>query len=214
MGPRSTAPFIDLVISECQKKYGAKHDIDFPPMFIYSLPTPFYINKPVDREQMKKVVLEGLKKLESTGVDFIAMPCNTVYVYFDELQSSLKVPLLNIVNETIASLSTDAGKIGLLATRATVESRVYQKYFSDRIIWMDTWQILADEMITKVKAGVANSQFEQSWNSLIKLIQRAGCSSMILACTDLSALGYMTSGIEVVDSTKCLASAVVREYLV
>jgi len=30
MGPRSTAPFIDLVITECQRQYGAGDDIDFP----------------------------------------------------------------------------------------------------------------------------------------------------------------------------------------
>lgn len=26
MGPRSTAPFIDLVVNECQLQYGAKYD--------------------------------------------------------------------------------------------------------------------------------------------------------------------------------------------
>lgn len=34
MGPRSTAPFIDLVITECQTQYGARDDIDFPRMMI------------------------------------------------------------------------------------------------------------------------------------------------------------------------------------
>ena len=42
MGPRSTAPFVDLVVSECRNQYGARHDIDFPPMMILSWPTPFF----------------------------------------------------------------------------------------------------------------------------------------------------------------------------
>jgi len=41
MGPRSTAPFTDLLITECQRQYGAHYDIDFLPMLIYSLPTPY-----------------------------------------------------------------------------------------------------------------------------------------------------------------------------
>lgn len=41
MGPRSTAPFIDMLVDECQKQYGARFDIDYPKMHIISLPTPF-----------------------------------------------------------------------------------------------------------------------------------------------------------------------------
>lgn len=40
MGPRSTAPFIDMLVDECQKQYGARFDIDYPKMHIISLPTP------------------------------------------------------------------------------------------------------------------------------------------------------------------------------
>lgn len=47
MGPRSTAPFIDLVIDECQRQYGAQNDIDFPSMMIYSLPAPCYVDAAV-----------------------------------------------------------------------------------------------------------------------------------------------------------------------
>ncbi|MEW8956865.1 MAG: amino-acid racemase, partial [Clostridium sp.] len=66
MGPRSTAPFIDLVIDECQLQYGAKYDEEFPKIMVYSLPTPFYINHPINHELMKKTIIEGLQKLEST----------------------------------------------------------------------------------------------------------------------------------------------------
>ena len=41
MGPRSTAPFVDLVVTECQRLYGAKYDDEFPAMWIYALPSPF-----------------------------------------------------------------------------------------------------------------------------------------------------------------------------
>ena len=86
MGPRSTAPFIDLVISECQKQYGASYDEDFPHMLIYSLPTPFYVDKPIDHKKMKETLCNGLRKLENCGVDFIAMPSNSPHAYFDDLK--------------------------------------------------------------------------------------------------------------------------------
>ncbi len=58
-------------------------------MMIYSLPTPFYIDRPINHELMKETIIDGLQKLESTGVNFIAMPCNSAHIYFKELKSLL-----------------------------------------------------------------------------------------------------------------------------
>lgn len=104
MGPKSTGPFVDTVVAGCQTIYKAKHDMDFPHMMIYSCPTPFYMDRPIDHEAMKKAIIEGAQKLESTGVEFIAMPCNTAHLYFEELQRSLSVPILNIVDETLQAI--------------------------------------------------------------------------------------------------------------
>ena len=95
MGPKSTGPFVDQVISAFQRLTGAKDDIDFPPMLIYSLPTPFYVDQPVDHTLMQKTISTGLKKLEEWGASFIAMPCNTAHLYFSELQQGVRIPLLN-----------------------------------------------------------------------------------------------------------------------
>src|SRR3989338_9569091 len=119
MGPRSTAPFLERVIDECQRQYGAQNDIDYPHILIYSLPTPFFVDKPIDHKEMKKIVLQGIKKLEEAGVSFIAIPCNTVHIYFNELQKSTKVPLLNIVKETIKEFPLDINKVTLFATQTT-----------------------------------------------------------------------------------------------
>jgi hypothetical protein len=65
------AHFIDQLINEYQIITGAKNDIDFPRIMIYSLPTPFYIDRPLDHALMQKTICEGLKKLESSEVLFI-----------------------------------------------------------------------------------------------------------------------------------------------
>ena len=64
MGPKSTGPFVDTVVAKCQTIYGAKHDIDFPHMMIYSCPTPFYMDRPIDHEAMKKAIIEGAQNLK------------------------------------------------------------------------------------------------------------------------------------------------------
>lgn len=98
MGPRSTAPFVDLVIDECKAQSGACFDIDFPQILILSQPTPFYLDRPIDHGDLKQSILQGLRKLEASGVSFVAMPCNTAHLYFDELQGRTTSVIGNIKN--------------------------------------------------------------------------------------------------------------------
>src|SRR5689334_8675314 len=97
MGPRSTGPFLDLIVTACQEMYGARHDIDFPKMLICSQPAPFYEDRPIDHAALEAATLAGLKHLESAGVDFLAIACNTVHIYYPRLAAAVSVPLLNIV---------------------------------------------------------------------------------------------------------------------
>jgi aspartate racemase len=154
MGPRSTAPFIDLVVDECQLQYGAKYDEEFPKMMIYSLPTPFYIHKPIDHELMEKTIIEGLKKLESTGVDFIAMPCNSAHIYFKNLKEAINVPLLNIVEETVGQLPSVSQKVTLFSTVSTFDSGIYQEGIiksGHEFIFKNHWQPLLNSLIQSIK---------------------------------------------------------------
>ena len=80
MGPHSTGPFIDLVMDECHRQYQPHHEEEFPHILIYSLPTPFRIDEAsTDHDLVRATVCAGLQRLEAAGVDFIAMPCNTVH---------------------------------------------------------------------------------------------------------------------------------------
>lgn len=104
MGPRSTSPFLELVLNQCQQQYGARNDIDFPHILIYSLPTPFYIDREIDESALRKSIEEGIKRFESCGVDFIAIPCNSAHKYFDSLVKAVNVPVLNIIEETLKNI--------------------------------------------------------------------------------------------------------------
>ena len=202
MGPRSTGPFIDLIVTQCQIQYGAKLDEDFPHMMIYSLPTPFYVDTPIDHEKMKLVVKTGLKRLEETGVSFIAIPCNTVHAYFDDLEASIGVKLLNIIEESVREIR-GGKKIALIATRPTVESRAYQRYIEHsgaEVIHSGFIQEKVNALITDVKAGKAYEQLYSDWMTLINQICDAGADSAIISCTDLNRFAEINSNIAITDS--------------
>ncbi|MCU5225105.1 MULTISPECIES: aspartate/glutamate racemase family protein [Bacillus cereus group] len=210
MGPKSTGPFVDTVVAECQTIYGAKHDIDFPHMMIYSCPTPFYMDRPIDHEAMKKAIIEGAQKLESTGASFIAMPCNTAHLYFEELQDSLSIPILNIVDETLQAIPETAKRVALLATEATVQAGIYQDGIVKRnieYIHHEKWQDMINQIITYIKSGKVE-EARELWNALV-LQLREEVDTAIIACTDLN----VVASEDFVDSSQCLAKAVVRMYL-
>lgn len=126
MGPRSTAPFIDMVVTECQRQYGARDDIEFPKIMICSQPAPFYEDRPVDHDVLEAAIRVGLEDLERTGADLLAIACNTAHVYFPSLTEAVKPPLLDMVSLTAEAMPAAAGTLGLIAARPTVESEIYQ----------------------------------------------------------------------------------------
>lgn len=73
--------------------------------------------------------LQAMKSLVSLGADVLLLACQTAHHYLPELQKFISVPIVDIVQEMAKfmskSFSTDC-KIGLLATEATNEKKLYQ----------------------------------------------------------------------------------------
>lgn len=215
MGPRSTSPFLELVLDECQKQYGAKYDIDYPHILIYSLPTPFYIDREIDEKMLKNSIEEGLKKLAGSGVDFIAMPCNSAHKYFDSLSHSIGIPLLNIIDETIENIK-DSNYITVFATETTISSGIYQKGIVNKgykFVLEDSWQLQINEIIQMIKAKDNYQLVQNEWNKLLNVVKSKGVDTIISACTDLNVIIEDIEDIRIIDSSACLAQAAIREYL-
>lgn len=216
MGPRSTGPFLDLIVTACQEMYGARHDIDFPKMLICSQPAPFYEDRPIDHAALEAATLAGLKHLESAGVDFLAIACNTVHIYYPRLAAALSVPLLNIVELAVEALPAHAGTVALVAARPTAESGLFQTALlaaGHRVVDPD-WQSDVDGMLSAVRETTDPSVFRSLWASLLAKARAAEASSALIACLDLSGVArFAETEIPVVDAADCLARAIVRRWM-
>lgn len=215
MGPRSTAPFVDLVVSECQRQYGARDDIDFPPMMVYSLPTPFFLDRPLDHAALEASIRAGLAHLASTGVALVAMPCNTAHRYHAALAASIGVPLLDMVALAAEATPEGAGPIALLATRATVEAQLYQPALAARGLachHSESLQRHVDGVIHAVKQR-GPAEVLPAWRALAGALRDARAGAALIACTDLNvALALEPLPCAVVDATRLLAAATVARW--
>lgn len=166
------------------------------------------------------------KKLEAAEADLIAIPCNTAHAFVDRIQSHLRIPVLNMLDETMAQV---AGRhpgqlVGLLATSGTVESGVYAEAAGRagvQMILPDTeHQSLVMEAIygaAGVKAGFTEGRCrDELRQAIVHLVQR-GANVVVLGCTELPLLFPQSSDFDVdgttismLDPTLLLAAACVR----
>ncbi len=214
MGPKSTGPFIDQVIATCQRLTGAKYDIDFPHMMIYSLPTPFYMNRPINHDLMEKSICAGLQKLEQSGATFIAIPSNIAHLYFTKLQESINIPILNIVTETLDRLPASIKKITILGTRPVIESGIYQQGLDPaQVELIPLWQDKVDALILSIKSADHISTSLSIWEDLANDLKKTHIDTIIVACTDLNAiLQSATLPFQIVDASVCLAEAIIKKW--
>lgn len=215
MGPRSTAPFIEKIVEMCQVRHGARNDMDFPPMMIYSCPTPFYLGQAVDHSLMQRAILAGITRLAATGVSYIAIPCNLAHVYFESIRQSVDTPVLDMVQETLSFLPMDCRRVAVLATAATIESEIYQKGLaaSNReYIGMLRWQTAVDQILSEIKCGAVTEKTRRLWQDLMHDINKTA-SAAIIACTDLNIVADKeNASLITIDSSTCLAQAVVDRF--
>ena len=50
-------------------------------------------------------MIEDAKKLEQMGATFIVIPCNTAHFFYQYIQDEVKIPVVNIIEETISYIA-------------------------------------------------------------------------------------------------------------
>ncbi len=81
-------------------------------------------------ERVRRLALENSKLLLDFDVKIIVIACNTASsVALDYLESALPVPVIGVVKPGAyaAARTTRNGKIGIIGTNATIESKSYEK---------------------------------------------------------------------------------------
>ncbi|WEK32991.1 MAG: amino acid racemase [Candidatus Pseudomonas phytovorans] len=162
------------------------------------------------------------KRLESAGANAIAIPCNTAHAFVERIQEHLRVPIVNMLTETIDWIKQTYGSdktIGLLATSGTVASQVYHQAASraglELIVPAPDYQKLVMEAIygeRGVKAGFTDGLCRDELLIAAEHLSEVGAQVLILGCTELPLLlshcdAYDLNGraVALVDPTMILA---------
>lgn len=168
-------------------------------------------------------MMRGIAMLQDAGADCIAVPCNTAHLWFDQLQAATSARLLHIVRAVVLDLKRQGihdGRVGVLGTRATLETGLYQRFLVEcgyePMVPTDA-DVLEDcaASIAAVKGNRLDDAFVPLARAIASL-SRGGAKAVALGCTELP-LALPESrrrGFDLVltDSIDALAREAVRQF--
>lgn len=185
------------------------------------------VNVPVSKEtelafirgqsqgNMKDLLVDAVGRLNQTGVDFIIVPCNTVHVLIDEMRNASSVPVLSIIEETVAVCKQkNVSQVGILGSSSTIKTKLYQQGLEQESITVISpsaaLQSIVDEAIKEILHGDANKAKQQLIQVASELISK-GAELVVLGCTDLGiALKDGDCEVPLVDSLEVLSQSTVK----
>jgi len=129
LGPLAHTTFEQILIEQNTKR-GVKRDQDHPLWLLINA-----ANIPDRTESLLGKVescvpwfIKYGKFLESAGVDFLVVPCNTAHAFYEPVQSQLQIPWIHLIDcttEFIIENYHDIKKIGILSTDGTLRAALY-----------------------------------------------------------------------------------------
>jgi aspartate racemase len=224
VGPLATVDFMEKIV----KLTEAKRDQDHIKMIVEQNPqipdrTEHLLHQGTDPTI---ALFATCKKLEAAEADLIAIPCNTAHAFVDRMQSHLRIPILNMLDEAMTQIASRyAGRLaGLLATSGTIESGVYAAAAERAHVQImqpdEEHQVLVMDAIygvEGVKAGFTEGKCRSDLRLAIDHLAQRGAGVILLGCTELPLLFPQTENFDaagrtvaLLDPTLLLASACVR----
>jgi aspartate racemase len=215
LGPETTAHFYLEVVFACAKICGRR-----PNMLISNVGVPLKIEKQLIKEAKNErsilpFLISGAKQLERGGADFIVIPCNTVHMFIDEIRSSVHIPVISIIEETSRFLKKEKiGKVGLFATSATINHKLFDERFEENGIGVITPTLSDQQTINSIIHHLVCGKIDRKDKKrLLTIVKRMKVCSMLLACTDLQLLKPSKKGIQFIDTMDILIRTTVKEII-
>ena len=162
---------------------------------------------------------ESARNLEKAGADFIIIPCNTAHYFLPSIQESVKIPILNMIEETAKETRKKISpiqKVGLLASIGIYKTEIYPQHFKKFNIEVISPEEKDKEEVMKVIYAVkAGNLSEEIKKNILKIAQKLidkGAEAIIAGCTEIPLiLKEGDVSVPLIDPTQVLAKAAVQK---
>ena len=191
-----------------------------PEVTLHTIPLADYM-RPIeagDWGAVGELVLCSAARLRAVGADFLICPDNTAHQAIDRVRDRSPLPWLHIAEE-VATAAAARGfrRLLLLGTRYLMEGPVYPPKLAAEGIAFETPPPQDRERInTIIFDELVNGRFEEPARAFFREVidrgRELGCDAAALCCTEIPILiGEADSSLPILDSTRLLARAALRE---
>jgi aspartate racemase len=193
MSPESTIAYYERITRTYSERFG---DYGYPEIIIYSVSFQPYVDWP--QQERWDLVAQGLseaaRRIEAAGTDFIVMATNTMHLVFEQVQASIQIPMLSLLDAVReAILAAGIEKVGLLGTRYTMEKTFYQDTLAQSGITVlvpdaEDRQCVDAVIYDELVAGQIRDQSRARLVAVINRLADRGAQGVILGCTEIPML--------------------------
>jgi aspartate racemase len=191
--PESTVAYYLYFTREYIKRHG---DFGFPEILIHSVNFQQFMEWTQGGEWAKaaKKIVEVFDHLKEAGADFGLLTANTPHIIFDEVAARTSLPLLSIIEVTVAAVRESQLKsVGLLGTTTTMDSPMYPDALSAHSITTLVPEAGDRELLSRIiykelSSGVIKEESKREFLRVIGELEERGAQGIILGCTEIPLL--------------------------
>jgi aspartate racemase len=162
---------------------------------------------------------KSVTRLNMVGSDIIAIPCNTVHIFIDQLRSISKVPILSIIEEAAKECQRmGSKKVAIIASTTSINGNLHAKELQKRnidcMIPTQEQQEKISDIIVSIVTNKVTHQDKMDLISIMHEVKHRGADSIMLACTDLrTIISAADIDIPVMETTAVLENSAVEAIL-
>ncbi|MCC6476340.1 aspartate/glutamate racemase family protein [bacterium] len=137
---------------------------------------------------------EIAKKLEACGAEGLVICANTPHIAADEIQKSIRIPIIHIADATAKEiLARGLKKVALLGTTLTME----EPFYRDRLARYDIETMIPEPderawvhgtIFEELSRNIFTKETKQKYLDLVGKLSDRGAQGIILGCTEIPLL--------------------------
>ncbi|MGE5357868.1 MAG: aspartate/glutamate racemase family protein, partial [Bacteroidales bacterium] len=137
-------------------------------------------------------LLRSARALRRAGAEFLVIPCVTVHYFHGALQKRTPIPILNIIDETVARVvrrHRGAKRVGVMATTGAIHARLFDRAMSEArmelLVPTEKMQLYMMKAVAEIKRNGATKNAAAMARKVARTLLDAGADVVIAGCTEL-----------------------------
>jgi aspartate racemase len=190
MGPEATVELLAQIVRRTRAPHERDHLrilVDNNPKVPGRMPAIFGTG-----ESCLPELVRSARALRRAGADFIVIPCVTVHYFHAALQKRMPIPILNIIEETVARAKARhrrARRVGLMATTGAIHARLFDQPMAaanlELLVPPERMQLHMMKAVAEIKRDGATRRAARMVREVAATLLDSGADVVIAGCTEL-----------------------------